>query len=232
MPQASGISSPGLEFHVFRDVWKSHNKHCKDCRQTFSVYWNIMKKAHADKIQTHSCMCIYVWIYIYRCLYVSPCMVLCSVSLWVFTELREVSPDSWNLSSWRDCSDVAGPLLLCCPFPFYWHWCLLRSPRAAWGLQFSRSRINLAALFSVGITRQSSLVYSNIRKIKHLMYCAGVFQSKVKGWLSLAKVIFGQSLSSAMVHLTSPSWWALQGEIPGVITGSPSGHNLECWAHL
>lgn len=50
-------------------------------------------------------------IYIWGGVYVHPYVFPCSVSPLVFTELRVVSPDSQNLSSGRDCSDLAGPLL-------------------------------------------------------------------------------------------------------------------------
>lgn len=146
----------------------------------------------ADKTQTHAYECVYIYVYIVMYLYAHvwfyaqfpPGNSLGKWIHWVFTELRAVSPDSWNLSSWRDCCDVAGLLLLCYPFPFYQSSCLLlRSPRAAWELQFPRSRINPDALFFVGITCQSSFFCSNIRKIKHFIYYVGMFQSKVKGWL-------------------------------------------------
>ena len=54
---------------------------------------------------------------VWGCVYLRPCVVPCSVSPWVFTEIRAVSPHSRNLSSGRDCSDMAGPQLQYCAFP-------------------------------------------------------------------------------------------------------------------
>lgn len=157
---------------MFGDVWKRHNKHCKDCRQTFSVYWDMKKHTgHGCRQDTDTRIyeCVYIYVYIVMYLYAHvwfyaqfpPGNSLGKWIHWVFTELRAASPDSWNLSSWRDCCDVAGLLLLCYPFPFYQSWCLLlRSPRTAWELQFPRSRISPDALLELLANPHSSVATS------------------------------------------------------------------------
>lgn len=75
-----------------------------------SVYTELSWKMHGYTGHIYICVCVYV----------HPCMVPCSVSPGVFTELRALSPDSWNLFSGRDCSDVAGPLLRYHALPLLW----------------------------------------------------------------------------------------------------------------
>lgn len=129
------------------------------------------------------------------------------------------------------------------PFSCWHFWVLLGSPRTAWELEFSRSRTN-PSFFYVEITCQRPFFCSNIRIIKHFICHVDMFQCKVKGenlifrdrlwcrrhgWHSFGSTTAAEALGFDPISLRS---WAVHKEMPWVTTGSPSGHNLQCWNHL